>query len=178
MAKKIGLALLAIVVVFLGYAGTRSPDYRVSREVTINAPVEKVFPYLNNSKLSEKWGPWAEMDPASKMEYSGPESGVGARTSWDSKTDLGTGSATIVESVPNQRVGIRIEYTKPMQMIQDSAYIVKASGNQSVVTWSVTGKNSFLGRVMCMFMDMDKMVGGMFEKGLSKLKGIVEGGQA
>jgi hypothetical protein len=108
------------------------------------------------------------------MVYSGPDSGVGSKASWDGGKQLGTGSATIVESVPNQRVGIKLEYVKPMSMSQDSLYLVESSGNQAKVTWRVTGKNSFMGRLMCTFMDMDKVVGGMFEKGLSNLKRLVE----
>ncbi len=43
------------------------------------------------------------------------------------------------------------------------------------MTWKVDGQNNFVGRLMCIFMNMDKMVGGMFEKGLAKLKTTVEG---
>jgi hypothetical protein len=178
MIKKVGLIVLAIIVLFLGYVAVQSPDYVISREIAINAPADKIFPYLNNSKLAESWGPWLEVDPESKMTYSGPDAGVGSRASWTGGKQLGTGSATIVESVPNERVGIKIEYTEPMQMTQDSLYLIKAEGNQSVVSWTVRGKNTFMGRLMCMFVNMDKMVGGMFEKGLSKLKSIVEQGQA
>jgi hypothetical protein len=39
----------------------------------------------------------------------------------------------------------------------------------------MTGKNGFLGKAMCMFMSMDKMVGGDFEKGLANLKAAAEG---
>lgn len=174
MLKKIGLALLSIVLAILIIAAFRSPDYTIAREIVIAAPAEKIFPHLNNQKLAESWGPWLDVDPQAKMSYSGPDEGVGSRASWDSSSQLGTGSATIVESVPNDRVLIKLEYTKPMSMTQDSTYAIKASGDQSVVTWSVTGKQAYLGRVMCLFMDMDKMVGGMFEKGLTKLKATVE----
>ncbi len=174
MLKKIGLVVVAILVLILGYAAILPSDYVVSREITINAPAEKIFPYLNNSKLAEQWGPWSEMDPQAKMIYSGPDDGAGSKASWDSSGQLGTGSATIVESLPNQRVAIQLEYTKPMSMVQLAEYLVRSEGNQSVVTWKVQGKNSFPGRVMCIFMNMDKMVGGMFEKGLSNLKTLVE----
>jgi uncharacterized protein YndB with AHSA1/START domain len=172
--KKINLAILAIFATFLGYVAIQSPNYTISREISINAPVEKIFPYLNNSKLAERWGPWLEVDPDAKMTYSGPDSGVGSRASWDGGKQLGTGSATIVESVPNQLVATKLEYIKPMYMTQDSVYLVKSSGNQTKVTWKVTGQNGFMSRLMCVFMNMDKMVGDMFEKGLSNLKILVE----
>lgn len=177
MLKKISLALAAVVAVILAIAALQNPKYVISREIKINAPAEKVFPYLNNAKLGERWGPWTEVDPAAKMVHSGPEEGVGARTSWDSTGQLGTGSATIVESVPLKLVGIKLEYTKPMEMHQYSEYIVQQNaqgGAETTVTWKVTGENNYTGRVMCLFMNMDKMVGGMFEKGLLNLKTLVE----
>jgi hypothetical protein len=178
MLKKIALSLAVLVAVFLGYVALQSPKYEISRQVTINAPAEKIFPYLNNSKLAEQWAPWMEEDPGVKMTYSGPDSGVGSKASWDSEGKLGTASATIVESVPNQRVGIQLEYVKPMTMSQYAEYIVQSNsgpaGQETTVTWKVRGENSFVGRLMCTFMNMDKMVGGMFEKGLMKLKSITE----
>jgi hypothetical protein len=174
MMKKISLALLVILILFLGYVGIQASDYTIAREISINAPAEEIFPYLNSTKLGEKWGPWLEVDPDAKMTYSGPDSGVGSRASWEGGKQLGTGSATIVESIPNERVEIKLEYVKPMNMTQDSLYLVKPSGSQTVVTWKVTGQNTFMGRLMCVFVNMDKVVGGMFEKGLSNLKNLVE----
>ena len=174
MAKKISIGILLVLAVFLGYVAMKPADYVISREITINAPAEKIFPYLNSTKLGEQWGPWLEIDPQTKMMYSGPDQGVGSRANWEGGKQLGTGSATIVESVPFQSVRIRLEYTQPMAMVQDSWYLVQPSGTQNTVTWKVMGKNSFLERLMCTFVNMDKMVGGMFEKGLSKLKLIVE----
>jgi hypothetical protein len=181
MLKKIGLAVALVVVLILGLAALQPADYVVRRETVINAPAEKIFPYLNSAKLGEKWGPWLEVDPDAKMTYSGPESGVGSKGSWDGGKQLGTGSATIDESVPNERVGIALEYSKPMVMTQHSVYELKPAGEQApaqtVMSWTVTGKNNFMGRVMCLFMNMDKMVGSMFEKGLSNLKTLVESQQ-
>ena len=54
MLKKISLSILALLVAFLGFVALRDPHYVVQREITISAPAEKVFPYLNNQKLAEK----------------------------------------------------------------------------------------------------------------------------
>lgn len=175
MLKKIFLVLGLIIIGILGYAAIQSPDYEVSRQITINAPAEKVFPYLNNSKLGDQWSPWKESDPSAQFSFSGPDDGVGSRTTWTGGQQLGTGSATITESVPNEKVSIRLEYTEPMAMAQDADYLLVSGANgESILTWNVRGKNGFIGRVMCLFFDMDKMVGGMFEKGLTKLKTLVE----
>lgn len=174
MIKKIGIVIGLIISILLIVAAVKSPDYMVTRSIVINAPAEKIFPYLNNQKLAEKWGSWMEIDPDSKMSYSGPDEGVGSVGSWTGGKQMGTGSATIVNVIPNQKVEIRLEYTEPMNMIQDTDYLITPEGAGSKVTWTVRGKNNFVGRLMCMFADMEKMVGGMFEKGLSNLKTLVE----
>jgi hypothetical protein len=174
MWRKIVIGLLVVVGGLLAFVAVKSPEYEITREIAINASAEKIFPYLNNSKLGEQWGPWLDIDPATKMTYAGPDEGVGSVASWTGGAKLGTGSATIVESVANQRVGIKIEYTEPMVMVQDSEYLLAPQGEGQLVTWRVKGTNSFVGRLMCLFMDMDKEVGGMFDKGLEKLKALVE----
>ena len=50
----------------------------------------------------------------------------------------------------------------------------KPEGNQTTVTRSMAGKNNFIAKAMCLFMNMDKMVGGQFEKGLAQLRSITE----
>ncbi len=65
---------------------------------------------------------------------------------------------------------MKLEYTKPMSMNQTSDYLISEKEGMSQVTWRVEGKNTYFGRIMCLFFNMDKMVGGMFEKGLSNLK--------
>lgn len=174
MWVKIGAFFGLLVLCVVAFAALKPAHYVVSRKIEIQASADKIFPHLNNSKLADAWGPWKEVDPKAVMTISGPEFGVGSKSSWESEGQLGTGSATIVESVPNQRVQIALEYTKPMQMSQVAEYIVESNGAKSTVTWKVEGNNSFPGRLMCLFMDMDKMVGDMFEKGLGNLKRIVE----
>lgn len=174
MFLKVAGAFVTLLVLIFAYGAMQPEDYVVTRSTTINAPAEKVFPFLNNQKLAEKWGPWLDVDPGAKMQYSGPDEGVGAKAQWNSTGRLGTGSATIVETVSNQRVRMNLEYTKPMQMTQISDYVLESKGTETVVTWRVEGKNSVMGRVFGLFMNMDKMVGGMFEKGLANLKTLVE----
>lgn len=174
MLKKISLAFAALVVAIVAYAAIKPSHYEISRSVEINAPVEKIFPYLDNSKLAEQWGPWLEEDPDAKMTYSGPDSGAGSKASWTGGKKLGVGSATIIDSTANQRVGIQLEYVEPMQMKQYAEYIVEPAGSATKVTWKVSGENNFMGRLMCVFMNMDNMVGSMFERGLNKLKTVVE----
>lgn len=171
---KFFIGLTVIIALVFGYVAIQSPEYEISREITISAPATKIFPYLNNSKLFEAWSPWSKLDPKAVMTYSGSEEGVGAKTSWENGEKLGTGSATIIDSVPNVLVRTKLEYVKPYAMEQEAVITIQQVGNDNAVIWKVKGQNNFIGRLMCLFVNMDKMVGDNFETGLSNLKQIVE----
>src|SRR4051812_31930925 len=119
MLKKIGLTFLAMVLAVFGYAALKPAEYVISREIVVHAPPEKIFPHLNSSRLANDWMPWNQADPQAKIFFTGPPEGVGSRSSWDSPGKLGTGTATIVESVPNESVRVQLEYQKPFQMTQE-----------------------------------------------------------
>ncbi len=174
MLVKILVGLVVIVGAIFIYAAVQPKDYRISREITINAPAEVIFPWINNSKKTSEWMPWASMDPQMTMTYVGPEEGVGAGSKWNSEGKMGVGSATVTESVPNQLVKTKLEYTKPFEGIQFAQIAIASEGTASKVKWSVEGENNIIGRVFCLFMNMDKMIGGSFEQGLSALKTKVE----
>jgi uncharacterized protein YndB with AHSA1/START domain len=168
----VGFAL--ILVVFVIIVATRPSDFRVTRSAAIAAPPETVFPHVNELRKWEAWNPWGKLDPAMKVTYEGPPAGVGATYSWTGNNQVGEGRLTITESRPNERIQFKLEFFKPMAGTSDAEFTFKPEGNRTIVTWSMTGKNNFIGKAMCLFMSMDKMVGGQFEKGLAAIKSIVE----
>ncbi|NBV41813.1 transcriptional regulator [bacterium] len=174
MLKKAALTVIVLIALFLGYIAMQPSHYVISRSVSINAPVSDIFPLINNPKQMNSWNPWVAMEPTTPMTYSGPESGVNARADWTDGKQLGTGSATIVESVAESKVVTRVEFTKPQAMLQYSEITLIASNNQTKATWTVSGNNGFVPRLFCFFMNMEKMVGGTMEKGLQTLKTTVE----
>jgi hypothetical protein len=174
MALKIGLAVAGIILIFLGYIGFQSEDYTISRELKLNASAEKIFPWINNSKKTYEWMPWQLEDPKVQMNFEGPEEGLGAVSMWTSEGKMGVGRAVVTEMVPNQLVKTKLEYAQPMKMVQDAVISLTSAEGGTVVKWSVTGKNNFVGRLFCFFINMDKLVGTSFETGLNNLKSKVE----
>lgn len=168
------LGLVVLLLVFVGYVATRPSQMQISRELLIGAAPDAIFPFVNSSKRADEWMPWRDDDPQVKMTYSGPEEGLGSTSSWTSVGRMGVGQAVIVESVKNQTVKTQLTYTKPMQMSQLAEFSLQAVEGGTLVRWSVSGKNSFAGRFFCLFMDMEKIVGGNFEKGLRNLKSKVD----
>ena len=177
MLKKILVALVVIVIVFVVVVAMRPADFRITRTATIAAPAEVIFQNVNDLHKWEAWSPWAKLDPSMKQTYEGAAAGVGAIYSWDGNKEVGAGRMTITESRTNEAIVIKLEFLKPFAAVNDTEFTFKsadANGNQTVVTWTMSGTNNFMSKAFCMFMNMDKMVGGDFEKGLASLKTLTE----
>lgn len=59
--KKIFFGLLVLVAVLAGVAFLLPREVAVSRAITIAAPPEAVFPYINDLKKFNAWSPWAKI---------------------------------------------------------------------------------------------------------------------
>ena len=174
MMKKILLALLLIVVVFVIVVATRRADFQITRSTTIAAPAVVVFAQVNDFHKWDAWSPWAKLDPTMKQTHEGASAGPGAIYTWSGNKDVGEGRMTLTESRANELVRIKLEFLKPFPTINTTEFSFKPEGTQTAVVWSMTGTNNFMAKAFCMFMNMDKMVGGDFEKGLVQLKTVAE----
>ncbi len=172
--RAILLVIVLAIVVCLGIAATKPNTYHVERSASIAAPPAAVFAVVNDFHNWAAWSLWAHLDPAMKETYEGPASGRDAVYSWTGNDKVGTGKMTIEESTPDSRVGIRLEFIKPMAMTAQSTFALAPEGQGTKITWSMDGHNSYMGKVASLFMDMDKTVGGDFEKGLASLKTLAE----
>ena len=178
MLKKIVLGTLIvvalIVLVFLGVVAMQPSDFRVSRSADIAAPASVVFAQVNDFHNWEGWSPWAKLDPNAKNSFEGPSSGTGAKFSWSGNDQVGEGRMTITDSRPNERVRIKLEFIKPFESACDTDFAFKPQGDGTSITWTMSGTKSFMEKAFCLFMDMDKMIGGDFEKGLAQMKAVAE----
>jgi hypothetical protein len=178
MIKKILLGLVVfivvVVVVFVCIVALQPAHYRVERSATINAPASVVFAQVNDFHKWEAWSPWAKIDPAMKHAYEGATSGTGAIYTWAGNNQVGEGRMTITESHPSDLIKIKLEFIKPWSATNATDFAFKPQGNQTAVTWTLDGNNNFMGKAFGLFMNLDKMVGGDFEKGLAQMKSVAE----
>ena len=172
MLKKILLGLVAIIAGILIVAAFQPGEFQVKRSTTIAASPLALFEQVNDHRKFAVWNPWLKLDPNVKNTYSGPESGVGAVCSWEGNSDIGAGSATIIESKPNELVRQRMDWKRPMEGIATVDFTFKPEGDKTVVTWAMYGQNNFMGKVVSLFVDCDKMVGPHFEQGLVNLGAV------
>jgi hypothetical protein len=167
-------AIVGIVALFLIVVALQPSEYHVTRTTTIDAAPAVVFAHVNDFHKWDDWSPWAKLDPDVKATYQGPDDGEGAVFRWAGNDKVGEGSMTIVESKPHERIDIELEFIKPMEGKADVDFQFEPQGDQTVVTWGMHGKNDFVGKAFCLFMDMDAMIGGDYEQGLANLKRAVE----
>ena len=174
MLIKILIGLAVIVVGFVAIVATQPSEFRVARTATIAAPAPAVFAQVNDFHNWEAWNPWAKLDPAMKQAYEGAPAGPGAVYTWAGNNEVGEGRMTLTESRPNDLIRIRLDFLKPFRGTSLAEFTFKPEGDRTVVTWSMTGQNNFMAKAVHLFMDMDKMIGGNFERGLAQMKAVVE----
>jgi hypothetical protein len=172
--KTIFLVLIAAVAVFAAVAAAQPADYRVVRQTSIAAPSAVIFAEVNDFHKWEAWSPWAKLDPNAKNTFEGPASGTGSIFKWSGNDDIGEGQMTLRDSRPDEMISIKLDFIRPFPSTCDVEFSFVPTDGKTVVTWSMTGKKDFISKAVCLFMNMDKMVGGDFERGLAALKSTAE----
>jgi hypothetical protein len=174
MIWKILIALVVIVVGLVVVITLQPARYRVSRSTTIAAPAPVVFAQVNDFHRWSAWSPWEKIDPAMKRTYEGPPAGVGASYAWVGSREVGEGRMTIVESRPSDLIQVKLEFVKPFAGTSVAEFSFKPDGERTLVTWSMTGDKNFIAKAIHLVMNMDRMIGDQFDKGLAAMKTVAE----
>jgi polyketide cyclase/dehydrase/lipid transport protein len=173
MLKIILIALAVIAVVLVVVIVMQPGEFRVARSATIAAPPPVVFAQVNDFH-KWAWNPWGKIDPAMQQSYEGAPFGTGAVYSWAGNKDVGAGRMTIIESRPSELIRIKMEFFKPFAATDTAEFTFTPESNQTAVTWSMSGINNFFAKAFHLFINMDKMIGDQFVKGLTDMKSQVE----
>lgn len=182
-AVIIAVAIAAVLVL----ATMRADDFRVARSITINASPERIFPLINDIKTLDTWNPFARQEGV-KSNYSGPAAGPGATNAFSGSG--GTGRLSIVSSKPPSEVVMQLVMEKPIAGDNHIVFSITPAGQganaasqvpsqvssqvSSKVSWSMSGRMAYIAKVIGLFVSMDVMIGGQFEKGLRDLKVLAE----
>ena len=109
-----------------------------------------------------------------KLNYSGPQAVQGASYTWDSSGKTGKGRMTITDSSAATNVVMRLECIEPMTATNTAEFTLVPASLATTVSWSMSGRDPFLYKLMGAIFNMGKMVGGEFDKGLLNLKGLAK----
>lgn len=154
-------------------AGETAPVL-VERSAVVRADAATVHALIDDFHQWVKWSPYEGVDPDLKRTYTGPDAGVGASYSWSGNRKAGAGTMTITESIPEERIVLDLEFTKPFKNRNVTAFLLEPVADGTRVTWRMSGKQNKLFALIGKVFSMDKLVGPDFEKGLRQLAAVAE----
>jgi uncharacterized protein YndB with AHSA1/START domain len=172
--RKIFVVLVLLVAALAVFVAMQPAEFTISRSRTLAAPPEVVFAFLNDFHQWQAWSPWEKLDPAMRREYSGAPAGPGAVYEWAGNDKVGEGRMTITDATAPETVSIRLEFLKPYPATNTAEFFITPGGLGTEVTWAMSGHNSFTAKAFSLAMNMDKLVGSDFEKGLADLDAVTE----
>jgi len=174
--KKILLGIAILIALVLIVALFVDKGYTAESEIIVNKPKHEVFDYIKHIKNQNDYSKWNMMDPNSKMEYTGTDGTVGFISAWDSENkNVGKGEQEITKIVEGERVDMELRFKKPFESTA-AAYMTTDSiaPNQTKVKWGFVGATPYPFNIICLFMNVKKMIGEDMMVGLTNLKGILE----
>jgi len=173
MFKIILIIVVVLIVAVLVFAATRPGTFKVERAATIKAPPEKILALINDFRRWAVWSPWEKLDPALERSYSGAASGPGAVYAWQGNNKVGQGRMEIMAS-SSSATTIKLDFIKPFEAHNIADFTLLPQGDSTVLTWAMHGPKPYMAKLMHMLFNMDKLVGGDFERGLANLKATAE----
>lgn len=169
MGVILGLIALAVGIGFV------LPDTaHVERSILVKTKPATAYAVLNGFQQFRKWSPWEGLDPNTAYSTSGPIWGVGAGQAWSSEDpNVGAGSQEIIASELDRSVTLKLQFAG-FDSDNTARYLIAPDGEGIRITWSydTVFKGNLLGRYFGLL--MDKMLGADYEKGLLKLKTLLE----
>jgi uncharacterized protein YndB with AHSA1/START domain len=178
MLKVLGVIVLVLAAGIAGvcaYAAVFQPDtFRVQRTARIVAPPEKIYPLVSDLHRMAEWSPYEKKDPDMKRSYGGAASGQGAVYSWDGDSNVGAGNIEVASLSPPSKVVMSLNMVRPFAAHNVIEFTLEPRDQATAVTWALHGPMPFVSKVMCLFFDMDKMIGGDMDTGLASLKTLAE----
>ena len=149
-------------------------SYTVERSTTIAADPQRVYNQVADFHQWVAWSPWEGLDPNIHRSYSGPDVGTGAAYSWVGNRKAGTGKMEITHA-DAKRVTIDLRFDKPYKQSSVTEFVITPEGpDLTSLTWSMTGPQTVMIKIMGIFSSMDSLIGKDFERGLAQLKSLLE----
>jgi effector-binding domain-containing protein len=172
--KKIGYVLLALFVIIMVLPLFAPTDVVVTRSVTIESPAKFVWNNVNTLEAMDRWSPWNELDPEMTKTFKGEPGSIGSVSRWEGNDDVGTGEQEIKEIEEELKITTELRFIKPIEETNKAIVMLEETDGKVKATWQLEAHSDYPMNVFNLFIDMEKMIGTDFEKGLGYLKTIVE----
>lgn len=171
--KYLGILLLALLL-FILIAGLFLPTkFHVERSIEVSTSTETAQRYMKDLSHFEQWSPFKKYDTNTVVTLKGKPGEIGSSYNWKGNSDVGSGSMEI-SAIEKNNVTLRLKFVEPWESECEAHFIFKSTKGKTTITWSINGDSPYPFNTMCLFMDMDNMMGKDFESGLLALKTILE----
>lgn len=166
--------LLGVVLLIGILAAVAPKSFKMERSITVNKSLDLVHLDLRSLKVQDKWSPWNAMDPSQQRSYKGsPDGEVGSVAWWKGNSKVGEGEQELIR-FDDRRIETELRFLKPFKATNQAYFLVDPAPGGTKVTWGFSGGFSFPINIMMLFMNMEKRMGGDFDRGLSQYKAYAE----
>ncbi|WP_416308019.1 SRPBCC family protein [Neptunicella sp. SCSIO 80796] len=170
--KRVLITIMVLMVVVLGIGFMLPAEFKVERQIDIDASPAQVYNHIADLRQWRNWGVWYQRDLAMQVSYQGAESGPGMKALWQSKQE-GNGEMTVIAADQNKRLVYTL-YFADFDMGSTGEMKLIENDGKTTVLWQDYGDvgNNPLNHYFVLM--MDDFVGPDFETSLLNLKTLVE----
>jgi hypothetical protein len=176
MLITVPIVVAVVLAIAIAVVAMQPGAFAVTRTATVHAPPAAVFAQVDDFHCWQAWSPWATIDPACVTTFDGPASGVGASFSWNGNKKVGAGRMAITASDKHDLIRLDLVFTRPFTARNVAEFTFTQAGDQTIISWTMTGRNGFIGKAFALFVDCDALIGRDFEKGLAAMRTVIESG--
>lgn len=169
MLKKIGVLFMVLVAASFGLVWIQPGGYEVERNKVVEAPPVETFGLVSDFAKYNEWQPWGKQDPKVATKVSGTPGTVGHGYEWKGNEKVGEGSMQILKVDAPKHVTMDLKFKKPYESTAQVDYHLEPVGENTKVSWKVSGQKSFAEKLMFLFVDVEGMMGRDLDRGLESL---------
>lgn len=169
---QVVLMLALVMIGFLAYVSTRSGQFRYERSAWIEASPEEIWPLISDLRRGKEWSPYEQKDPRMKSELQGEGNTVGSKVHFSGNKEAGSGILSITGLRPFETVDLHLTMTSPIKAENDIQYKLAREGTGTRMTWAMCGDGGFMGKLVNVFINCEKLVAKDMEKGLENLQAL------
>jgi effector-binding domain-containing protein/type III secretory pathway component EscS len=167
--------IVVFVIVFVIAAFLGPQGFKMERSIVINAPRETIYKNISDYRNWIKWSPWAHLDSNAKYDYYGTQRQIGAGYRWKGNADAGEGDMHTVAMDQNSNLLSKLTFLKPLAIEAMTSFTLTDTGTGATkLTWGFSQEFGFFHRPMMLVLNMEKVLGPDYEKGLANLKSLSE----
>ncbi len=146
------------------------PKIHIARSIHIDAPVDRVYPKVNDFNHWTGWSPWLIMEPGATVDVSDDAKYY----AWEGER-VGSGNMRVTAEKTNEFVDYDLTFLKPWKSTSKVRFELQPKDGGTKVTWLMDTSLPFF--LFWMKKQMTAFIGMDYERGLALLKDYAEDGE-